>query len=427
MGKITIDETELKAKVDAAVQTKAQEIADAKLAEIEQKRVPSYLQSAPAVFVNGMCKGGYDVETKEGAALIFARSLRALKSSQMERGTPTPDFQHAAQIMKEWQAESKMDSDELIIKALQSGRINKSVQAGNQANGGLFISEQHYANVIEYLSANVVVRGLKGVEFINMPSGGLTLTRETNLLTGGWVGEEGARDPETPTVGTFNMTAKKLLCLAIISNDWLRRADLASDKNVLARMQKGVALTEDSGLLRGNGTAYAPLGIRYQILSGNTVAQTGTTIAAITTDLLGTIGKVNNANVQLENPVWIMHPSKKTHLMSLRNATTDTYAFPDVLNGTLFGAPIITTTAVPTNLGGGGNESEIYFGEPSAISIGDTTNFEATVSDSLSYSVSGTMYSAFAKDQSGIRLIKETDICLRHQGAFAVTTGITWG
>ena len=78
MGKITIDETELKAKVDAAVQTKAQAIADAKIAEIEQKRVPSFLQGAPAIFTNGMCKSGYDVETKEGAPFERFGSLGAV-------------------------------------------------------------------------------------------------------------------------------------------------------------------------------------------------------------------------------------------------------------------------------------------------------------------------------------------------------------
>lgn len=427
MGKITIDETELQAKVEAAVQTKAQAIADAKIAEIEQKRVPSFLQGAPAIFTNGMCKSGYDVETKEGAALIFARSLRALRASSLERGTSAPDYQRAAQLVKEWQGVTKMDSDDIIIKALEGGRIIKSVTAGNQSNGGLFVSDAHYANVIEYLSANVVIRNLKGVEFVDMSRGNLTLTRETNLLTGNWVGEEGAATPETPTNGSYVMSAKKLICLCIVSNDWIRRADLSNDKNVLARMQRGITLTEDSGLIRGNGTAYAPLGIRYQITSGNVIPQTGTTIAAITTDLLGTIGAVNTANVELVNPVWLMHPSKKTHLMSLRNATTDTYAFPDVLGGTLFGAPIVTTTAIPINLGGGTDESEIYFGEASALTVGDTTNFEATVSDSATYSVSGTTYSAFAKDQSGIRLIKETDICLRHTGAFAVNSAVTWG
>ncbi len=422
MENITVDKTML----ETMVTKKAEEIAATKIAEIERKRVPSYLQSAPAVFKNGLCKDGYDVDTPEGAALMFARALRALGASSLPNGGRAYDYQKAAQILTEWQGKSKFESDSVLIKGLMSGSINKSVNAGNLAEGGLFVSDDHYTNVIEYLSAALVVRNLKGVEIVNATRGNLKFTRETNLLTGGWVGEQGSRDPETPLSDAYTMLAKKLMCIVIISNDWLRRADLADDRTVLARIQKGMNVTEDSGLLRGIGTQYAPLGIRYQVASSNLIPQSGTTISAITTDLLGAMGAVAASNVQIQNPAWIMHPLKHIKLMSLRNATTDTYAFPDALQGMLYNAPIVTSTAIPINLGGGGNESEIYYGEASELTIGETTNVDVNISDNIAYNQGGSVVSGFSTDRSGIRVIKETDIYLRHTGAFSVVTGVTW-
>lgn len=424
-----------KEELDALVTAKARIIADAEIKEIERRQVPPHLLQAPAFHKNGLCKDGYDIDTPEGASLMFARSVRALYAGTKMSGSRLPDFQNAAKILKGWQTESKFESDTMLVKLMEMGGIGntpelrtqrKSVNGGTLEAGGLFISDQYYANVIEYLTAKVIVRNIPGVETTDISTGRLKLAKETNLITGSWVGEEGYAEPETPLSGEYEMFARKLMCIVIISNDWLRRSDSGSDRNVLMRMQKGVSLTEDSGLLRGIGSQYTPLGIRYQMASANLIPQSGTTNAAITTDLLGAVGAVATSNVEVTNPVWIMHPLKHTKLMSLRNATTDTLVFPETLDGKLYNAPILTSTAIPITLGGGANESEIYYGEGSELLIGNTADIDVSLSDSLSYIKSGSVVSAFSRDQSGLRVIKETDIFLRHSGGFAAVTGVTW-
>lgn len=432
----------IEAKANAKAEEKAQKIADEKIKSFERQQIPPHLQNAPAFHKNGLCKDGYDLNTPEGAALSFARATRALYQGTKLSGSMLPDFQKAAQVMKGWAGDTKMDSDDFLVKLLSSGAMGnnedirnarnttfgqtKSVNGGTLEAGGFDIPDNYYSNVIEYLTAKVITYNIPGIETTNMTTGRLKLAKETNLITGSWVGEEGYAEPETPLSGVFEMFARKLMCIVIISNDWLRRSDTGNDRNVLMRMQKGISLTEDSGLWRGIGSQYTPLGVRYQIASGNLIPQSGTTNAAITTDLLGAVGAVTAANIEIQNPVWIMHPLKKTKLMSLRNATTDTLVFPETLQGRLYDAPILTSTAIPITLGGGGNESEIYYGEGSELLIGKTADIDISLSDSLSYIKSGTTVSAFSRDQSGLRVIKETDIFLRHSGGFACVTGVTW-
>ena len=67
-----------------------------------------------------------------------------------------------------------------------------------------------------------------------------------------------------------------------------------------------------------------------------------------------------------------MHPSRKNHLRNLRDGNGN-LIFPATRgpSPTLYGWPVMVTTSIPSDLGGGANESEIYFVDMIYVFIGE--------------------------------------------------------
>jgi len=77
------------------------------------------------------------------------------------------------------------------------------------------------------------------------------------------------------------------------------------------------------------------------------VASSGSTLAAIDADLAGLIRCLTDADVSLDNAVFVMHPNTATYLAQLRG-TSGSAAFPDIgpKGGLLLKIPVLTSAAV---------------------------------------------------------------------------------
>ncbi|MEG8025052.1 phage major capsid protein [Sphingomonas aurantiaca] len=189
---------------------------------------------------------------------------------------------------------------------------------------------------------------------------------------------------------------------------------------------EGVAVKEDAQFIRGVGDDVTPKGVASLMPVGNKIAiSADTTLKTVTADLAKVRLRVINANVPMISCGWIMTPRSKMFLETLRDGNGN-IAFPEVSQGKLYGYPIGMTTSVPDNLGAGGNESEIYFGDFSQLLIGDTESVTIASSDTAAYDDEGVIRSAFSNDETVIRLIAEHDTGTRYAVAFAMLTGVTW-
>jgi HK97 family phage major capsid protein len=183
---------------------------------------------------------------------------------------------------------------------------------------------------------------------------------------------------------------------------------------------KALAAAADLGYLRGTGANNQPLGIRNQ---------TGVQTVAATSDLYNDLVDVMTA-VQAKdaNPTgWICHPRVKGKLLKLKDTTgypifqTDMSAQPV---DRLFGLPIIYSSQIPTNLGAGSNETEIYCldGTQVVLAFWKRITLDATNAGAI---WDGTRaVSAFQRDQTLVRAIMRVDIGLRHPEAVCVLTGL---
>ncbi|MDX1812649.1 MAG: phage major capsid protein, partial [Gammaproteobacteria bacterium] len=93
---------------------------------------------------------------------------------------------------------------------------------------------------------------------------------------------------------------------------------------------------------------------------------------------------------------------------------------------TLWGFPYGSTTQIPSNLGVGANESEVYLVDMADAVIGEAADIMLDISTEASYVENSTVKSAFSKDETVVRAISEHDFGMRHDASVSVITAVKW-
>ncbi|MGO1305734.1 MAG: phage major capsid protein [Sphingomonas parapaucimobilis] len=307
----------------------------------------------------------------------------------------------------------------------QTGQIVANMEQSTATKGGYLVDQVYSQDFIGLLRPQVVIRRM-GARSVPMPDGNLTMRKQTGSTNAGYVGERQPAPTTDITVDQLKMSAKTLRALVPITNQLIRRASMGVDAMVRDDLVRSAAVKEDQQFLRGAGSDTAPKGLRSLIAGGNVlVAQANANLVTVTSDLARLRLKVITANIPMSKCGYIMSPTTLTFLESLRDGNGNK-AFPEVAEGRLGIYPIGVTTSVPDNLGAGGDESEIYFGDYEQFLIGDTYQVTLAASSEAAYDDNGTIRSAFSNDETVIRLIQEHDTQLRYDAAFAVLTAVKW-
>lgn len=340
------------------------------------------------------------------AGIAFARIVTSLAASNMDQRAAAD---HASRI---WGSDM--------------GQIVANMEQSTDVKGGFLVEKTYSRDFVDLLRPNVVVRKM-GARTVPMRSGNLTMRKKTASSQAAYVGERLPIPSTNPTIGEMSMSAKKLAALVPITNELIRHADIGVDALVRDDLTEAVALKEDQQFLRGAGSATSPKGLSALMAAANKIAASAAnTLASVTNDLGKLRLAVLNANVPMTKCGYIMSPRTMMFLEGLRDGNGNK-AYPEIAEGKLGIYPIGVTTSVPDNLGVGGDESEIYFGDFAQFLIGDTYNVTIASSTEASYVEDGVTRSAFQNDETLIRIIEEHDTGLRYDAAFAMLTAVTWG
>lgn len=326
-------------------------------------------------------------------------------------------------------AQGKGHQAESIAYAKAKGfdSVAKALEASSFSGGGALIPEEYSSDFIEFLYNSTAVRQL-GATVLDMPEGNLNIGRQNATATANWIGESVAIAPSQGSYGQLRLSAKKLGVFVPVSNDIIRRLPSGFESLVMSDMQNVAVIAEDAKFIRGDGTSDTPKGIYNWVAASQRFDRDSTnSLATITSDLLRAMYKVEGSNINPVRPGWMFNPRIKFFLMSLR--TDDGYPvfLDEMRNGTLYGAPFVATNSIPKNLGGDGDESEVYYGAFEHAVIGQTLNVMIDMSDAASYLSGSTTVHGFQADVSVLRLLHEVDFVLRHDSAFAVIEKVDWG
>lgn len=305
--------------------------------------------------------------------------------------------------------------------------ISKALAAGDATAGGFLVGEEMSSEVIELLYPQTVVRGSNPV-MMPMTRGNLTLPKLNGGASSNYISENQNITPSEQNFATVQLVFKKLVTLVPVSNDLLRHASYNADAIVRDDLIQSMAVREDLAFLRGDGLNDTPLGIRNWAIAPNLITANATVnLDNVTSDLGDAVLALEEADVRMIRPVWFMSPKTKQYLMTVRDGNGN-YAFRDeMLRGTLWGFMFKSTTQIPSNLGGGSNESEVYLVDMADAVIGESTTMTIDASSEAAYYDGSQVQSSFSRDQTVIRAIAEHDFVMRHDLSIAIITEVKWG
>lgn len=297
----------------------------------------------------------------------------------------------------------------------------------SSGSGGALIPENMHSEVIDLLRPKTVVRALGAVS-LPLPNGNLSMPAMTSGATAGYVGEGSDVLATESQFGDVKLSAKTMITLVPLSNQLIGRAGYNVEQLVLGDMLNTMAVREDKAFLRDDGTSETPTGFKKRATDASrTVPWSGTAdLATIDAYLDNLILTLMNSDSMLIKPGWSMSPRTFMKLFGLRDGNGNK-VYPEMANGMLKGWPIKHTTTIPINLGVGSDETEIYFADWNDVVIGEAQTMTVAFSKEATYKdASGNMVSAFARNQSLIRVVAEHDIGFRHIEGLVLGTGITW-
>lgn len=342
----------------------------------------------------------------------------------------------AALLLAKGNAEKALDLskgrvDEVVLDALKVAppdpEIEKTLNLQDSTAGGIFVQGDVFEFFFDVLRPKVAVLKLGPVE-VPMPNRSAQLTGFTSDATSTWVGEVNSQEVQSePGSGARNFSAKKQMTIVPVSNSMLDtrlgpRFQRFVEQNTVMR----TAIGQDAALIRGAGTQFTPKGLRYW--AGTTTAMTATpTLATSFTDLRNALNSLDNADVHGGRRAWIAAPRSFNWLkFGALNTDNEPYWLEELSRGTFAGFPFADSNNVPRNLGGGGNESELYFADMDHVWYATVGQLRIEYAAQGTYTLNGSLVSAFERDEQLLRVVMECDLNAREE-AVHVTTGLTWG
>ena len=361
-------------------------------AEVVQKKLTATQKFS--VFLKGIVSQYHDVERRS--------AWEHIKSFGYE------------QLGDEWQ--SNLQAENKTLSTLSSG-------AGGYAVPTVLSNE-----FIDWLyPQSVFLAG--NPTMVDLSAGNLNITGGNASSTASYRAENANIAYSDASFRQVALVAKNLAAITAMTNELIGRSPMAIDTFVQSDLRRAFLTTMDLALQRGDGTSNTPTGIRNAVSSTYRIAAVNNTAPSpedVEDELRRILLLVMNSNMGLERPAWQMAPRTFLFLESLRNID-GSKAFPEVANKMLKGFPIIMSTQIPINLGGGTDESEISFTNFGHVLFGDTKAMTLAVSREATYDVSGTLNSAFSKNQTVIRLIGAHDVDCRYDPACTTLTAVRWG
>lgn len=362
------------------------------------------------------------VEADAGTGLKLARLIRADAAAQkFKRST--------GDVLRAWGYRGMAKRVEDVRQGKPAAGVKRGLNQSTFVDGGALVPEEYSADLIPLLRAANVVRTM-GVRTITMGAS-LTLPKQTGTTTASYIGESGPVVPSKPALGAMKFQEKKLSVGVVISNDLIKNASLSADAWVRDDMVASAKTKEETQLLFGLGTQYAPAGVETLLASAN---KFDITAADLTAPTLAEVRKfiakcrriVKQAKTPMTSPGWIFNARFEAFLLGLTDGNGNPVYEAMLQAGKLGGYPVATTENIPDNLaligGGQTDATRVFFGDWAQLVIAEAAEgTEITVFPDGTYEESGTVKAGASRDETFIRLLVKHDFNMRYDQAIVDT------
>ncbi len=306
--------------------------------------------------------------------------------------------------------------------------IAKAIGENVFADGGAVVPTEFASGVIEELGAastvlspgQVTTTGLNGV---------LVLPAFNGSATASWVGENTNASSSNPTFRQVTLRDHILSVIVPVSNTWLMNS--GGDRMIQDHMIRIAQRKLDVTLLRSLGVSNEPIGMLGTTQSANKFNANATlNVANVTADGAKAIRLLLDGDVPVGNgdTFWRFAPRTWQAMYQQRDSSGSGYAFRTELdNGMFLGYPYRITSQIPTNLGGGTDESEIYLSWDPGFVFAMNEGIQVKVIDGAAYHDGSNVIAALSQHQSVFQLIMVADFADQYIGVSSVVVqAVKW-
>jgi HK97 family phage major capsid protein len=257
-------------------------------------------------------------------------------------------------------AERYKDQTPEVVEVLKAAVAAGTTTDVNWA-APLVAYNQMASEFIDFLRPKTILGQITG--FRNVPFA-IKIPRQTAGATANWVGEGLSKKVSKLQFDNVTLPFAKIAVIAVITEELARLSTPSAEQLVRDDLAQAVIQFMDTQF--SDPAVAASAGVRPGSITNGIVGipSTGNTVAAVTDDLKAALLATTVANIPMNAPYWLMHPSVYMFLSLLRTAQ-DLFAFRDEMVGSkkLLGVPFVVSNNVD-------NDSLILF-DASEILLAD--------------------------------------------------------
>lgn len=401
----------------------------------EAKKFADSIEAQYGSFAQAKAKGQeVDFGIREGLAAkrdtqpaTLKQAFAALAAGGNDLNRSIAIAKHRGQDELAAMLEANRERSENLQKILNSQE--KSMLVSDFGDGGALVPEVMSDDVIGFLYAPDSALGLiPASNFMPMPGGNLSIPYLDNGVTVNYVGEVQAVNATQMETGQLKLEAKSAVAVVPVSNQLLRNPSVALENLLFGDFQRGFRSKMDSVFVNGAGTDGQPRGLRNWAVAANSDAQSGAAIANKVSDLLRAQQRVLDQNIDIMAGGYLTSNRTWRGLAETLDSNGNFLFMQELKAGMLMGYPHRKSSNIPTNLGGGANESVIVFADFSSVVVGDVHTLEVKQYPGGSfYNASGTHIAGISTQQTPIAAVARHDFACRYRGKeVALITGVTY-
>jgi HK97 family phage major capsid protein len=247
-----------------------------------------------------------------------------------------------------------------------------AVNAGSTSDSTWASPLLEYTNMasefIEYLRPLTVMGRMDG--FRRVPFN-IKVPRQTGGASVNWVGEGKVKPLSSLAFDNVTLDFAKIAGIIPLTEELVRFSSPAAEELVRSDLARAIAQFKDAEFLDPSNasTDVSPASVTYGL---SAITSTGTTAAAFRADVKSMFAAMLAANQQVAGGYWVMTQAQALGLSMMMNAL-DQREFPDVnmMGGTLFGFPVLTTENLAASTGSPSDGYPIIFVMPAEILLAD--------------------------------------------------------
>lgn len=257
---------------------------------------------------------------------------------------------------------SRAEKSAKFIKDLIAGKLDEKAISRDPSSFGSAVPTELYEEIIKKRDAYAHVRKYA---FVLNQSGTLQLAKDGTMASADWYGDNTNVTESSPTLATSALKDNYLSGHVKIPYGLLNGSPIALTQYVAELIGRSIAQKEESAFVGGDGTN-KPTGIRAT--SGvASVAQAAASLAY--DDVIEAYYNLTPQYRESDKLVCMTSTKGAKLLRKLKDAQG--HAIFDPRDKTVFNHPLLESVNIPSNLGAGTNETEIWFVDLSQYWIKD--------------------------------------------------------